>query len=228
MILRDYYTHKELSRILKPCGVYMIRNTVTDRVYIGSSARLPGRLYSHMSEIKYQRHTNPGLSADCKIYAFETFEFHVLEQYDAMDTADLHKLEEYYMDQHRRRLYNATPHAGTSLGVRYNDQVRQRLQKCVQTKMNSADYKGRKNSLKYIKSLPLAVIHRRMNNDPSFARRVRELLGSDTSHFLKQEGQVLEAIKKPKREHRGHVPDKVKKASVAKPKGQALQLELTL
>jgi excinuclease UvrABC nuclease subunit len=50
------------SKFIKKCttsaGVYMIRNILNSKSYIGSSYSLKRRLTDHLSHLKYNRHAN--------------------------------------------------------------------------------------------------------------------------------------------------------------------------
>ena len=61
------------------CGVYMIKNKITDDFYIGSSVEIEGRLSTHFGR-DAKRYINHPLYQAINNYDFEDFEFIVLEE----------------------------------------------------------------------------------------------------------------------------------------------------
>ncbi|MCW5629156.1 MAG: GIY-YIG nuclease family protein [Rhodoferax sp.] len=63
-----------------PIGVYAIRNTVNQRVYVGGSRNLEGAMNRHRFELATGAHRNAALLADWKRYGADAFRFEVLDQ----------------------------------------------------------------------------------------------------------------------------------------------------
>lgn len=76
-------------------GIYIIRNTATDMVYIGSSVDIQGRFRHHKSLLTRNKHQNKYLQHSWNKYGKESFEFSVLEE-----TEDLINREQFWMDQY--------------------------------------------------------------------------------------------------------------------------------
>lgn len=55
------------------CGVYSITNTVTNKIYIGSSKSIGKRLYEHMRLLKNERHPNIKLSRSATKHGLNSF-----------------------------------------------------------------------------------------------------------------------------------------------------------
>jgi len=60
-------------------GVYEIRNTINNKVYIGSSTNIPIRWKQHIEDLIYNCHENYKLQEDYKKYGLTAFSFRILE-----------------------------------------------------------------------------------------------------------------------------------------------------
>jgi group I intron endonuclease len=60
-------------------GVYAIENTQTNRVYVGSSKDIPGRLHNHLYMLRLGTHPSASLQADFQQYGEAAFTFRTLE-----------------------------------------------------------------------------------------------------------------------------------------------------
>lgn len=61
------------------CGVYRIRNTVTEESYIGSSVTVYARWAEHRRALRRDTHRNYKLGAAWALYGEPVFEFVLLE-----------------------------------------------------------------------------------------------------------------------------------------------------
>ncbi len=93
--------YKETPR---PMGVYQIKNTVTGKLFIGSSLDLPGKFNSNRFQLNVKSHRNPKLQADWNLYGENAFTFEVLESINSEKTAKdcwrdaVVELEEKWLD----------------------------------------------------------------------------------------------------------------------------------
>lgn len=100
---------KDLKRQYKqnprPMGVFQIRNTVNEKVYVASSLNLPGSFNSGEFQLKMGIHPSKTLQSDWKLQGGENFAFEVLEEvfpkeidgYDYL--ADLLFLEDLWLEK---------------------------------------------------------------------------------------------------------------------------------
>lgn len=82
------------------CGIYCIRNTVNDKVYIGKSKNIYKRIHQHLYDFKNQRkHENPHLLNSWNKYGKDVFEYFVLEfleeDEELVAQRELHWMDEY-------------------------------------------------------------------------------------------------------------------------------------
>lgn len=76
-------------------GIYFIRNTVSGKLYIGSSVNIHTRWQHHRSALRHGKHTNPKLMNSWNQHGESAFEFGVLEEVDDRDL--LISREDYYI-----------------------------------------------------------------------------------------------------------------------------------
>ena len=86
-------------------GVYMILNTKTDRIYIGSSKNIENRWLQHINDLNKNIHSNYKLQKDWRRYLNKkekVFEFHILEEIleikDNLISINLFDLEQSYIN----------------------------------------------------------------------------------------------------------------------------------
>src|SRR5579872_5801398 len=68
----------EVGVISMKSGIYLIRNIINDKEYIGSSKNLQKRKYSHWEQLRKGRHKNPHLQNAWSIYGENSFVFLIL------------------------------------------------------------------------------------------------------------------------------------------------------
>lgn len=94
--------YKETPR---PMGVYQIVNKKNNKIYVGSSLNLPGKLNSNRFQLDLQCHYNKALQEDWNRYGADSFIFEVLENIDPQKIVKedwpkaLAELEEKWLEQ---------------------------------------------------------------------------------------------------------------------------------
>tara|TARA_R110000851_G_scaffold316437_1_gene479494 strand:- start:49 stop:819 length:771 start_codon:yes stop_codon:yes gene_type:complete len=130
-------------------GIYIIKNTINGKFYIGSAVNIKSRWSQHKHQLKYNKHGNRYLQRSWNKHGTESFVFEVLEY-----VKDKHKLilcEQKWFDKmkpHDHNIgYNICQVAGSSLGVKHTDEMRAKVSKAV---------KGRKLSVETKKNMSLS------------------------------------------------------------------------
>lgn len=104
----------------KAPGIYLIRNSATGKVYVGSARSLYRRIYEHRRLLRNGGHGNSVLQASWASHGEEAFSFEVLEL--AKDGSDecLLPMEQKHLDAARESgdVYNLCPITGTRRGAR--------------------------------------------------------------------------------------------------------------
>lgn len=110
-------------------GIYVIRNTVTLKVYVGSSIDIKERWYRHRLYLDRGTHASQHLQAAWKTYGKDAFSFQVLEIVG--DVAELLKREQAWIDQlracDREYGYNQCPVAGSRAGTTMSAEARAKI-----------------------------------------------------------------------------------------------------
>jgi group I intron endonuclease len=104
-------TKKELIRqykqTLQPMGVYQIKNLTNGKIFIGSSANIPGKFNSHKFQLRQGVHMNKELQNDFRQLGEEKFAFEVLDTLEPKEDPkynyadDLKTLEEMWLEKLR-------------------------------------------------------------------------------------------------------------------------------
>ncbi len=108
-------------------GVYMIVNTVSSKLYIGSAAKsLRGRAAAHRDELEGNRHPNIHLQRAWNKYGGDKFKFVVLEECSPKSCI---VREQKWIDtlQAVKRGYNINPKAGSRLGSKLSDESKSKI-----------------------------------------------------------------------------------------------------
>lgn len=80
-------------------GVYVIKCTITHKIYIGSSVDIRSRWNNHIHELRQGVHANYYLQAEWNTYGEDSFEFSILDT--CGDLKKLQSLEQHYLDLFR-------------------------------------------------------------------------------------------------------------------------------
>lgn len=71
----------KIPKGLPDCGVYSIKNLVTQNEYIGSSTQLQARLSKHAYAIINKRHWIKSIMEDCRVHGKDSFVIQILFSY---------------------------------------------------------------------------------------------------------------------------------------------------
>jgi len=89
----------------RPMGVFQIRNTTNDKVFVDSSTNVPGKINRHTFALKAGLHASKPLQADWNDLGELAFEFETLEPVEPRDdpkydyTGDLQVLEGLWLEK---------------------------------------------------------------------------------------------------------------------------------
>lgn len=101
------------------CGVYLIRNSVNGKVYVGSSVNIEQRWRQHKSDLNKNSHHSGHLQAAWNRYGAEAFCHSILEVCSC-DAQELTQSEQKFIDAYDACCechgYNLFPNARTSAG----------------------------------------------------------------------------------------------------------------
>lgn len=110
-------------------GVYIIRNIVTGKYYVGSSVNIENRWAGHIKSLESNSHNNQYLQNAWNKYGKDNFVFEILEIVDNRDL--LRDRETYYLQSMKCTDkdvgYNMIDNANIGLGVSASDEVRAKI-----------------------------------------------------------------------------------------------------
>lgn len=90
-------------------GVYIIRCTKNNMVYVGSSRDVGNRIGTHISALNSKKHHNKPMQRDFKRYGAKAFIWQVAEECAA---GELLEVERRHIDLHRPSVYNIMQPSG--------------------------------------------------------------------------------------------------------------------
>ena len=101
----DKYTFK----LEKISGIYLIRNTQTNYIYIGESLDIKSRWRQHIEELKSNTHHNKDMQYDYDIYDLSSFDFKLLQTHISESTTktkvDIILLENWWINYYKEKGY---------------------------------------------------------------------------------------------------------------------------
>ncbi len=106
-------------------GIYVIKNNIDDRIYIGSSVNLYNRYHLHLHELSKEIHSNIKMQRFVNKYGVNELYFEILE---ICKKEDIIEREQYYIDELKPK-FNICPMASNSLGYRHTDETLKKLSK---------------------------------------------------------------------------------------------------
>ena len=103
------------------CGIYVMRNLINGKVYIGQSVDIYNRLRVHEWNLKNNCHINNYLQKAFNKNGLENFKFEIIEQ---CPEEDLSNKEIYYIEKYRNtiQLYNLTNGGDGTRGHKHTEE----------------------------------------------------------------------------------------------------------
>ena len=141
------FDYKFLQRLQKIPGIYMIKNLLNNKCYIGSTYNLRQRLMSHLSKLKIDKHVNKHLQSAFNKYGQKSFVYCILETCEAIKSTILF-LEQKYLDL--KPEYNVAQYAGNNKGFHHSEETCEKIRNA-----NIGICRPRKNGYIYKTAKPL-------------------------------------------------------------------------
>jgi len=109
-------------------AIYMFKNTINSKIYIGQSVDVYSR-YSKHKKSEFSSCINPTRFVNAiKKYGFNNFEFSIIE---FVEKENLTIREQFWMDFYKSYLrefgYNACPAAGSPFGYKHTKETREKV-----------------------------------------------------------------------------------------------------
>jgi group I intron endonuclease len=108
-------------------GIYLIRNSINELVYVGSTMKsFDERFKQHLYMLKNKRHENPYLQNFYNKYGKDVLIFDILESYDKINQDKLIALENKYIISYnatdRNFGFNICPAGKSRIGTKWNEE----------------------------------------------------------------------------------------------------------
>ncbi len=111
-------------------GIYLIKNKINNKKYVGSTINFKKRWGQHISALNKNSHDNSYLQKSWNKYGMDNFEFSVIEE---VIINDLLEREQYYINYYnvsnRNDGYNLLPTAGNNLGYKHTNETKEKMRK---------------------------------------------------------------------------------------------------
>jgi len=132
-------------------GIYQIQSKFNGNVYVGSAINFRGRKYGHFTDLKNKKHGNQHLQNHYNKYGKADFQFSILE---FCEKEKLIEREQLYIDT-LRPIFNICQIAGSSLGIKYSGESKQKMRKAQLGKHHSEESKQKMSIAKIGKISPM-------------------------------------------------------------------------
>jgi group I intron endonuclease len=153
----------------KASGVYIIRNTVNDKVYVGSAKVFCQRHASHCSSLRKNKHHSQLLQNFVNKYGLDKLTFDLLELSEpAFNVACEQKWINTYDACNKKRGFNITPNAGSCLGVSVSSEVRAKISATLKGREFSEETRRKISEAK--KGVPMPLEHRKKMREIALSR----------------------------------------------------------
>ncbi len=135
-------------------GIYQIKNSVCDRIYIGSAVNLRKRWSVHRHHLTRGTHQNQHLQRAWTKYGEAAFQFSVVEHVGSK--SDLIVREQHWLDVSSGtcELFNIALTAGSSLGRKVSDVTRKKMSESARAKKVTDATRAKMSALRKNKPLP--------------------------------------------------------------------------
>lgn len=138
-------------------GIYCIRNTINNKMYVGESIDIYRRWHEHIQDLRDGIHTNTHLQRSWNKYGEENFEFNILEE---CEEDKLFEREKYWIEAYDafHNGYNQTEGGEGCFGYKHTKETIEKIKK-IKT-IQFQDIKNRENLSKVheFESLPIYQI----------------------------------------------------------------------
>ncbi len=140
----------------KICGIYYIKNTLNNNIYVGQSINIKARFYAHKSALNKNRHYNEKLQNDFNKYGINVFEFGILEE---CKSESLDELEQYYIKKYNTVESGYNNASGGLKGFKSSEETK------LKVSLNHADVSG--------------------ENNPAYGKTAKQRIGDNYDTWLK-------------------------------------------
>lgn len=146
-------------------GVYIIKNTKNEKIYIGSSKHCEVRFLQHKNALKNNRHHCTHLQTSWIKHGEENFSFEVIRVFESIDLALKAEDELLLQNYGTKNCFNSSPYAKLPF---LHKHVRQK----AEISISKSDYYKKVHS----------DVCKKRNSDPEFLERLRAAIRGSDKH----------------------------------------------
>jgi group I intron endonuclease len=186
------------------CGVYIIKNTVNGKVYIGSSQDVERRWRRHRNDLNGLKHHSRHLQRAWTLDGADAFVFIIAV---TGEESELLELEQKVLTQYQAHDpsfgYNVSAIVGSRRGVKHSDEVREKMRAAAKNRAPKDDaYKARHSEAMkqaHKEGRLFSEEHRRKisqsqkgrKRSPETIQRMRDNCGSPATVFVDVDGTLM-------------------------------------
>jgi len=135
---------------MKATGIYIIRNLINKKVYIGSAVDINRRRRDHFSYLRRGNHINLHLQCAYTKYGANAFEFKILIR---CEIDDLLHYEQRAIDTYReaigwKNMYNILPTAASWLGMKHSPEAKAKMSVIHKGKVIPSDVRAKMSAVR--------------------------------------------------------------------------------
>ena len=185
-------------------GVYLIRNTVNGKVYVGSSQNIELRWRRHRNELDGSRHHSKHLQRAWNLDGSDAFVFEIVrlcgkEELTIQEQAVLTELN----SANPNYGYNVSAVAGSRRGVRHSEEVRTKMSKAAKCRPPKSDAENKAHGLKLKAKIAageffteehrekISASLRGKKRSEETVQRMRENCGGEPTVFVNVDGELM-------------------------------------
>jgi group I intron endonuclease len=163
-------------------GIYLIKNIINNKVYIGSAVNIDRRWEQHKKLLKKGKHHSCHLQLAWNKYGEQNFKFEILEE--VSNPLHLVSYEQVYLDYHKsyedERGYNICKVAGSPLGLRRSEEAKKKMSEAKTGIKFSEEHKQKlreaKTGIKFSEEHKQKLREAKMNMSEEHKRKISEAL----------------------------------------------------
>jgi group I intron endonuclease len=134
---------------MKKSGIYLIKNIINNKVYVGSAVNIHKRWKEHKKHLKEGKHHSCHLQHAWDKHGEQNFKFEIIEEVSNPD--HLLSYEQVYLDYYKsyeeERGYNICKVAGSQLGMKRTEETRQKMREAAKNISEETRQKMREASI---------------------------------------------------------------------------------
>lgn len=186
-------------KILEKTGVYIIKNKINNKIYVGSASStrkyyegFKRRFYKHKYELKNNKHRNSYLQNSWNKYGEDNFEFLIIA---FCPPEYCIKLEQYFIDSLKPE-YNFCPTAGSNKGVKFTEEHKRKISEANKGKIvtwgDKIAFANRKeNNPEKCKLLSIAAKNRKISPEGLQANRTKRRLHKSIAKLTDEQAREI-------------------------------------